>query len=33
MPDELLEKMWLEIDWTAAEEKLANLQARLSRAA
>lgn len=32
-PDEYLEKMWNTIDWTAAEEKLAALQADLSHAA
>lgn len=30
LPDEFLEKMWNEIDWAAAEKKLADLQERLS---
>ncbi len=30
LPDEYLEKMWNEIDWVAAEQKLADLQERLS---
>lgn len=30
LPDEFLEKMWNDIDWAAAEKKLADLQERLS---
>ena len=30
LPDELLAKMWDEMDWSAAEEKLAKLQERLT---
>lgn len=30
LPDELLEKMWNEINWAAAEKKLADLQEKLS---
>ena len=30
IPDEFLEKMWNEIDWAAAEKKLADLQEKLS---
>lgn len=33
MPDELLSKLWEDIDWKAAEEKLTKLQARLTLAA
>jgi len=33
MPDELLAQMWDEMDWAAAEEKLASLQERLTLAA
>ena len=30
IPDELLAKMWDEMNWTAAEDKLASLQERLT---
>ena len=33
MPNELLTKLWEDIDWKAAEEKLTKLQARLTLAA
>ena len=33
MPDEVLARLWNEIDWTAAEKKLAELQAQLTLAA
>ena len=32
MPDELLARLWNELDWKAAESKLADLQAKLSLA-